>query len=148
MSTASLTNYYNLNHLRITISRLYYDNVAATDTLSIILNHDSTNLFLSKSLSFNFSTKIFDSIEFFNLRTLKIRTKSVRSVIGKKKKEKFYEIFVYIYQSRKRLYPPPHGSARWLEGLVGLRRGKTGRVKVRQGMFPRNYAKLHPPVAL
>lgn len=96
MSTASLTNYYNLNHLRITISRLYYDNVAATDTLSIILNHDSTNSFLSKSLSFNFSTKIFDSIEFFNLRTLKIRAKNVRSVVGKKKKEKFYEIFVYI----------------------------------------------------
>lgn len=142
MSTASLTNYYNLNHLRITISRLYYDNVAATDTLSIILNHDSTNSFLS----FNFSTKIFDSIKFFNLRTLKIRTKSVRSVIGKKKKEKFYEISVYI--SHEKDYILPLGSARWLEGLVGLRRGKTGRVKVRQGMFPRNYAKLHPPVAL
>lgn len=37
---------------------------------------------------------------------------------------------------------------RWSGGLVDLRRGKTSRVKVRQGMFPRNYAKLHPPVAL
>ena len=47
-----------------------------------------------------------------------------------------------------------YGSARWSWGggrggdRVGLRRGKTGRVKVRQGMFPRNYAKLHPPAAL
>lgn len=72
----------------------------------------------------------------------------MRSVIGKKKKEKFYEIFVYIYISHEKDCTLPLGSARWLEGLVGLRRGKTGRVKVRQGMFPRNYAKLHPPVAL
>lgn len=63
----------------------------------------------------------------------------------KKRKISFYETFVYIYISHEK---DPYGNARWLEGLVGLRRGKTGRVKVRQGMFPRNYAKLHPPVAL
>lgn len=107
MSTASLTNYYNLNHLRITISRLYYDNVAATDTLSIILNHDSTNSFLSKSLSFNFSTKIFDSIEFFNLRTLKIRAKNVRSVVGKKKKKSFMKSsYIYISVTKKTVPSP------------------------------------------
>lgn len=101
MSTISLTNYYNLNHLRITISRLYYDNVAATDTLSIILNHDSTNSFLS----FNFSTKIFDSIKFFNLRTLKIRAKSVRSVVGKKKKKSFMKS-PYISVTKKTISSP------------------------------------------
>lgn len=68
----------------------------------------------------------------------------------KKRKISFYETFVYIYIyiSVTKKTVPPYGNARWLEGLVGLRRGKTGRVKVRQGMFPRNYAKLHPPVAL
>lgn len=69
----------------------------------------------------------------------------------KKKKEKFRFMkpsCIYIYISVTKKTVPPYGNARWLEGLVGLRRGKTGRVKVRQGMFPRNYAKLHPPVAL
>lgn len=69
----------------------------------------------------------------------------------KKKKEKFRFMkpsYIYIYISVTKKTVPPYGNARWLEGLVGLRRGKTGRVKVRQRMFPRNYAKLHPPVAL
>lgn len=76
----------------------------------------------------------------------------MRSVIGKKKKKEKFRFMkpscIYIYISVTKKTVPPYGNARWLEGLVGLRRGKTGRVKVRQGMFPRNYAKLHPPVAL